>query len=86
MALLGVLLHWTLHKLLFGLMAHHTLVVYCLYSTYSAVACSCMRVRAGGVPGPEWWQELVARVMRIDNSWDKAAGEYMNLYNSIRVR
>jgi len=36
--------------------------------------CPVLHVCAVWVPGPEWWEELVARVMRIDNSWDKAAG------------
>ncbi|CAI7729476.1 unnamed protein product [Closterium sp. NIES-53] len=35
---------------------------------------------------PEWWQQLTSTVMSIDNSWNKAAKEYISLYNSIRVR
>eukprot|EP00850_Spirogloea_muscicola_P010526 SM000062S19912 [mRNA] locus=s62:323189:328432:+ [translate_table: standard] len=35
---------------------------------------------------PDWWSELTARVMGTDNSWNKSAGEYVSLYNSIRVR
>lgn len=35
---------------------------------------------------PELWTELVSRIMKIDNSWNKSAGEYIQLYNSIRAR
>lgn len=35
---------------------------------------------------PQLWMELVSKIMRIDNSWEKSAGEYINLYNSVRVR
>ncbi|CAI5480830.1 unnamed protein product, partial [Closterium sp. Yama58-4] len=35
---------------------------------------------------PEWWQQLTSKVMSIDNSWNKAAKEYISLYDSIRVR
>ncbi|GJP54396.1 hypothetical protein CLOM_g13488 [Closterium sp. NIES-68] len=35
---------------------------------------------------PEWWQQLTSTVMSIDNSWNKAAKEYIALYDSIRVR
>ncbi|KAL4205256.1 hypothetical protein AMTRI_Chr01g136420 [Amborella trichopoda] len=35
---------------------------------------------------PEQWMETVLKVMRIDNSWNNAAGKYIDVYNSIRVR
>lgn len=35
---------------------------------------------------PQIWMELVSKLMKIDNSWEKSAGEYINLYNSVRVR
>ncbi|CAI5977360.1 unnamed protein product [Closterium sp. NIES-64] len=35
--------------------------------------------------GPEWWQQLTSTVMSIDNSWNKAAKEYISLYDSIRA-
>ncbi|CAI5960805.1 unnamed protein product [Closterium sp. NIES-65] len=34
---------------------------------------------------PEWWQQLTSTVMSIDNSWNKAAKEYISLYDSIRA-
>ncbi|KAL2651832.1 hypothetical protein R1flu_019960 [Riccia fluitans] len=33
----------------------------------------------------EWWQDLTARVMKLDHSWNKSAEEYVVLYNSIRI-
>ncbi|BFI25707.1 hypothetical protein AXG93_1864s1190 [Marchantia polymorpha subsp. ruderalis] len=33
----------------------------------------------------EWWQDLTARVMELDHSWNKSAAEYLNLYNNVRV-
>lgn len=39
-----------------------------------------------GTAGPEWWMELAKHVMEVDNSWNKAAGEYLSLYDSVRVR
>ena len=30
---------------------------------------------------PEEWKELVKRAMNIDNSWDKSAKKYLELYN-----
>ncbi|KAL7597663.1 hypothetical protein Lser_V15G23556 [Lactuca serriola] len=32
------------------------------------------------------WENIVQRVMQIDNSWNKTAGKYIDVYNSIRVR
>ncbi len=32
---------------------------------------------------PEEWKELVRRAMKIDNSWDKSAKKYMELYNKL---
>eukprot|EP00271_Cylindrocystis_brebissonii_P011496 TRINITY_DN29333_c0_g1_i1.p1 TRINITY_DN29333_c0_g1~~TRINITY_DN29333_c0_g1_i1.p1 ORF type:complete len:759 (+),score=106.00 TRINITY_DN29333_c0_g1_i1:152-2428(+) len=34
---------------------------------------------------PERWAQLSSRVMGLDNSWNKSAGEYLNLYRSVRV-
>eukprot|EP00897_Mesotaenium_endlicherianum_P007082 jgi/Mesen1/6401/ME000329S05569 len=31
------------------------------------------------------WQDLVRSIMKVDNSWNKSAGQYIDLYNSIRV-
>jgi glycogen synthase len=36
--------------------------------------------------GPDWWLELTSKAMELDNSWDKSAGEYLSLYQSVRVR
>jgi starch synthase len=35
---------------------------------------------------PDWWLELTSKAMELDNSWDKSAGEYLSLYQSVRVR
>ncbi|XP_076898307.1 uncharacterized protein LOC143551850 [Bidens hawaiensis] len=35
---------------------------------------------------PIEWANIVQKVMQIDNSWNKTAGKYIDLYNSIRVR
>lgn len=35
---------------------------------------------------PDWWMELVCKVMNLDNSWNKSAGEYVTLYDSVRVK
>ncbi|PWA82540.1 hypothetical protein CTI12_AA180050 [Artemisia annua] len=35
---------------------------------------------------PIEWAKLVQKVMQIDNSWNKTAGKYIDVYNSIRVR
>jgi len=35
---------------------------------------------------PQLWMELISKLMQIDNSWEKSAGEYIDLYNSVRVR
>lgn len=35
---------------------------------------------------PDWWMELVSKVMSLDNSWIKSAGEYATVYNSVRVK
>ncbi|GJS09393.1 glycogen synthase-like protein isoform X1 [Tanacetum coccineum] len=35
---------------------------------------------------PIEWANLVQKVMQIDNSWNKTAGKYIDVYNSIRVR
>jgi len=35
---------------------------------------------------PQFWMDLVSKIMQIDSSWEKSAGEYVDLYNSIRVR
>ncbi|KAK1323300.1 hypothetical protein QJS10_CPA02g01607 [Acorus calamus] len=32
------------------------------------------------------WEGMVRKVMEIDNSWNKTAGKYIDVYNSIRVR
>jgi starch synthase len=32
---------------------------------------------------PEQWKELVKRAMNIDNSWDKSAKKYLELYNKL---
>ncbi|XP_058068574.1 uncharacterized protein LOC131217650 isoform X2 [Magnolia sinica] len=32
------------------------------------------------------WDELVKKVMEIDNSWNNTAGKYIDVYNLIRVR
>eukprot|EP01018_Ginkgo_biloba_P026790 Gb_37508 [translate_table: standard] len=34
----------------------------------------------------QYWMELVSRIMQIDNSWNKSAREYIDLYNTVRVR
>lgn len=34
---------------------------------------------------PEEWNRIVQKVMENDNSWNNAAGKYMEIYNSIRV-
>jgi len=36
--------------------------------------------------GPDWWLELTSKAMELDNSWDKSAGKYLSLYQSVRVR
>ncbi|KAL3533192.1 hypothetical protein ACH5RR_006713 [Cinchona calisaya] len=34
---------------------------------------------------PSEWTATIQKVMRVDNSWNKTAGKYIDLYNSIRV-
>eukprot|EP00246_Nothoceros_aenigmaticus_P003349 TRINITY_DN14455_c0_g1_i1.p1 TRINITY_DN14455_c0_g1~~TRINITY_DN14455_c0_g1_i1.p1 ORF type:complete len:127 (+),score=12.16 TRINITY_DN14455_c0_g1_i1:595-975(+) len=35
---------------------------------------------------PDWWLDLTSQVMEVDNSWYKSAGDYLSVYDSIRVR
>ncbi|XP_047307945.1 glycogen synthase-like [Impatiens glandulifera] len=35
---------------------------------------------------PDEWNDIVKRVMTIDNSWNNTAGKYVHVYNSIRAR
>ncbi|KAI5659127.1 hypothetical protein M9H77_27920 [Catharanthus roseus] len=35
---------------------------------------------------PREWNAIVEKVMKLDNSWNKSAGKYIEVYNSIRVR
>eukprot|EP00899_Mesostigma_viride_P022440 jgi/Mesvir1/3380/Mv05085-RA.1 len=32
---------------------------------------------------PEWWEALTSSAMRVDNSWDRCANSYLDLYNRI---
>lgn len=34
---------------------------------------------------PEEWGRLVKKVMEIDNSWNNAAGKYINIYSSVKA-
>lgn len=34
---------------------------------------------------PEEWDRLASKVMKIDNSWNKSAGQYVELYSAIRA-
>lgn len=38
------------------------------------------------VQRPMEWNEIVTKVLGIDNSWNNTAEKYINVYNSIRVR
>ncbi|XP_057980661.1 uncharacterized protein LOC131166276 [Malania oleifera] len=35
---------------------------------------------------PDEWSGMVQKVMEIDNSWNNAAGKYIDVYKSVRVR
>ncbi|KAF8400126.1 hypothetical protein HHK36_013422 [Tetracentron sinense] len=35
---------------------------------------------------PDEWNDIVRKVMEIDNSWNNTAGKYIDVYNSIRAR
>lgn len=34
---------------------------------------------------PEEWNDIMRKVMQIDNSWHNTAGKYVDVYNSVRV-
>jgi starch synthase len=34
---------------------------------------------------PKDWDDVTSKVMRIDNSWNKSAGQYVELYSGIRA-
>lgn len=50
----------------------------------------CIEVNYCGVfssgAEPEEWRGIVKKVMKMDNSWNNAAGKYIDVYNSVRVR
>lgn len=35
---------------------------------------------------PDEWNGMVKKVLKMDNSWNNAAGKYIDVYNSVRVR
>ncbi|KAM7264824.1 hypothetical protein ACFE04_002507 [Oxalis oulophora] len=35
---------------------------------------------------PDEWNEVVRKVMKIDNSWNNTAGKYIDVYSSVRAR
>ena len=35
---------------------------------------------------PDEWNRIVKKVIGIDNSWNRTAGNYIEVYDSIRVR
>ncbi|KAL8139653.1 hypothetical protein V2J09_005674 [Rumex salicifolius] len=35
---------------------------------------------------PDEWMKLVKKNMQVDNSWNKTAGNYINIYNSVKAR
>ncbi|XP_057768134.1 uncharacterized protein LOC130988333 [Salvia miltiorrhiza] len=35
---------------------------------------------------PDEWRATVKKVLQMDNSWNNAAGKYIDVYNSVRVR
>lgn len=51
-----------------------------------SLSCALVRSFSYYQEKPIEWEKMVQKVMQIDNSWNKTAGKYIDVYNSIRVR